>query len=327
MRLQQAVPGPVSRFEFATRDVGVAHDVLRRIYAGYTFRIHRAAREFAYRHLAVDAGPIRAARVTYTMDVTVQFEPLDSLIFVGLAGGHVDTHDGRDVARTGPGDVQLHRPGRQLTNHSRDFDMFSITLDPAVAADHAGARTGIAPHDFRFDGSAPLSAGLGRYWWDTMTYLHRLLTGPPEPLRSPLAISAAADLAAAAALVVFPNTAMAAPDRPATGPPTPASVRRAIAYIESHAGEPITAAWIAEAARLTPRGLQAAFRRHLDTTPMAYLRRVRLSRAHRDLVDADPTRGDTVAAIARRWGYLSLSRFAADYRAAYGRSPRQTLIY
>nr|WP_221377637.1 AraC family transcriptional regulator [Actinoplanes polyasparticus] len=327
MRLQQPVPGPVSRFEFATRDVGAAHDVLRRIYAGYTFRIHRAAHEFSYRHLVVDAGPIRAVRVTYTMDVTVQFEPLDSLIFVALAGGHVDTHDGRDVGRTGPGDVQLHRLGRQLTNHCRDFDMFSINLDPAVAADLAGARTGIAPHDFRFDGPAPVSAELGRYWWDTMAYLHCFLTGPPEPVGSSLAIRAAADLAAAAALIVFPNTAMVAPGRPPGGPPAPASVRRAVSYIESHAGEPITAAWIAEAARISPRGLQAAFRRHLDTTPMAYLRKVRLSRAHRDLVDADPTRGDTVAAIARRWGYLSLSRFAADYRAAYGRSPRQTLIY
>ncbi|WP_239080152.1 helix-turn-helix transcriptional regulator [Paractinoplanes brasiliensis] len=71
--------------------------------------------------------------------------------------------------------------------------------------------------------------------------------------------------------------------------------------------------------------MQAAFRRHLDTTPMAYLRRCRLDRAHRELLSADPTDGDTVGAIARRWGYLSSSHFAADYRAAYGRSPRQTL--
>ncbi|MCO8269800.1 AraC family transcriptional regulator [Actinoplanes sp. TRM 88003] len=327
MRLDETAQPPISRFEFATHDIGAAHDVLRQIYANHTFRIHRTAEKFVYRHTAVDAGLIKAVRVTYTMDVTVDFQPTDNLIFVALANGRVDTHDGRAVTRTGPGDVQLHRPGRPLTNHCRDFDMFSINLNPSVVADVASARTGIAPHDVRFDGSAPVSKELGRYWWDTMAYLHGFLTGPPGPAQSPLAVSAAADLAATAALVTFPNTTMATPDRPVTGPPAPASVRRAVSYIESHAGEPITAAWIAEAARVTPRALQAAFRRHLDTTPMAYLRRVRLSRAHRDLVEADPTAGDTVAAIAHRWGYLSLSHFAADYRAAYGRTPRQTLIY
>ena len=106
----------------------------------------------------------------------------------------------------------------------------------------------------------------------------------------------------------------------ATGP-----VRRAVSFIETHAGEAITATQIADAARVTPRALQTAFRRHLGTTPMAYLRRTRLDRSHQDLLDADPTQGDTVAAIANRWGYVHAGRFAADYRTAYGRSPTVTL--
>ncbi|WP_250008120.1 AraC family transcriptional regulator [Actinoplanes sp. M2I2] len=317
----------MNRLDFATQDLGAAHDILRRMYVGHRFRLHRAARRFSYQHESVDAGPVRAARVRYTMDVSVQFEPQDSLTFVALAGGSVETRDGREVTLTGPGDVLLHRPGRPLTSFCRNFDIFSLVLDPGLVADVAAARTGIDRADFRFEGVTPVSPGLGRYWQETMSYVHRLLAGAPEPLRSPLAISAAAELAASAALVAFPNAAMTAPHRPAVGPAPPASVRRAVSYIESHAGDPITAAWIAEAARVSPRALQAAFRRHLDTTPMAYLRRVRLSRAHRDLLTADPTRGDTVAAIARRWGYLSLGHFATDYRAAYGRSPRDTLRY
>ena len=34
---------------------------------------------------------------------------------------------------------------------------------------------------------------------------------------------------------------------------------------------------------------------------------------------------DTVAAIALHWGFANPGRFAVDYRAAYGRSPSQTL--
>jgi AraC-like DNA-binding protein len=36
--------------------------------------------------------------------------------------------------------------------------------------------------------------------------------------------------------------------------------------------------------------------------------------------------GDTVAAIARRWGFSRPGRFAAVYQAAYGRPPSHTLL-
>ena len=69
--------------------------------------------------------------------------------------------------------------------------------------------------------------------------------------------------------------------------------------------------------------MQLAFRRHLDTTPLGYLRRVRLDYAHRQLAAADP-RYESVTAVAYRWGFSS-SRFAAYYRQAYGVLPSQTL--
>lgn len=105
----------------------------------------------------------------------------------------------------------------------------------------------------------------------------------------------------------------------------PAALRRAVEYIEAHAGEDVTLDEIARAARVGPRALQLAFNRHRGGSPMAYLRQVRLARAHRDLETADPTRGDTVAAIAATWGFANPGRFATMYRAAYGISPSRTL--
>ncbi|MBL7262221.1 helix-turn-helix transcriptional regulator [Paractinoplanes lichenicola] len=316
-----------NRVDFATDDPERAHEVLSRIYTGYRFRMHHVQRRFSYRQQSVRAGPITLSRVRYTMDVTVQFRTTDSFIFVVLADGLLETRDGRDTAVTRPGDVLLHRPGRALTNLCSDFDMHGLTLDAAVVAETAAARTGTDRAGFRFDAMTPVSRDQALYWRHTMAYLYNLFTADAEPLHNPLAVSAATDLAATAALVTFPNTAMAAPHRPATGPAPPAAVRRAVSFIETHLAEPLTATRIADAARITPRALQAAFRRHLDTTPMAYLRRTRLDRAHHDLLAADPTDGATVTAIAHRWGYLDLSRFAADYRSAYGHSPRTTLLH
>jgi transcriptional regulator GlxA family with amidase domain len=76
---------------------------------------------------------------------------------------------------------------------------------------------------------------------------------------------------------------------------------------------------------MSPRGLQAAFRREKDTTPTAYLREARLEAAHRELLAADPTTGATVEAIAAAWGFTHRGRFAAAYRTRYGQTPATTL--
>lgn len=101
-------------------------------------------------------------------------------------------------------------------------------------------------------------------------------------------------------------------------------VRRAIAYMDAHAHEPITVDDVATAAHISTRGLQYAFRRALGTTPTAYLRKVRLDGAHQQLQSA--AADASVEQIARRWGFSNPSRFAIVYREVYGRGPRETLL-
>jgi AraC-like DNA-binding protein len=105
----------------------------------------------------------------------------------------------------------------------------------------------------------------------------------------------------------------------------PPAVRRAIAYLEDAAAEDVRIGDVATAARLSTRALQEAFRKYLDTTPMAYLKSIRLARAHADLRQASIDGGATVADVAYRWGFGNLGRFAADYRREFGRSPSEVL--
>ncbi|MFJ8210403.1 helix-turn-helix transcriptional regulator [Streptomyces sp. NPDC096033] len=98
----------------------------------------------------------------------------------------------------------------------------------------------------------------------------------------------------------------------------------AVAFIEANAHHDIDLAHVAAAPFVTPRAVQHAFRRHLDTTPLAYLRRVRLDCAHRDLLAADPAT-TTVTEIAARWGFTHPGHFAAHYRDAYRAAPSTTL--
>ena len=104
----------------------------------------------------------------------------------------------------------------------------------------------------------------------------------------------------------------------------PQTLRRAIAFIDDNAHLDIRLTDIAAAIGVTPRTVQYTFRRHLGATPLGYLRRVRLFRAHRDLQAADPT-VDTVMQIAGRWRFSHPGRFSMAYKEAFGTSPSSTL--
>ncbi|MEV0877875.1 helix-turn-helix transcriptional regulator [Micromonospora echinofusca] len=216
-----------------------------------------------------------------------------------------------------------------LPDHSQeaefdDVDSFTTRLPRALLEEVAHAQTGISGADLRFDSSRPISAALGRHWTQTVSHLTRTVLAGPVLMANPLVAGNTRHLLAATALAVFPNTAHAAA-LGAAGEVTPRALRRAVAYVDDHADRPVTVEQVAAAAGVRPRALQLAFRRHHGTTPMRYVRQVRLERAHRDLQAADPTTGVTVTMIAQRWGFTHLGRFSTDYRAAYGCGPSRTL--
>jgi len=95
--------------------------------------------------------------------------------------------------------------------------------------------------------------------------------------------------------------------------------------MEAHAGEPIRLGDMAQAAGTNSRSVHYAVARHLDASPMSYLRRFRLEQAHRDLQRADPAAGDTVSAIAKRWGFARTGKFASSYCRRFGVLPSHTL--
>jgi transcriptional regulator GlxA family with amidase domain len=116
--------------------------------------------------------------------------------------------------------------------------------------------------------------------------------------------------------------AFVACQRPTGHQPSATAPRRRVH--RSNVSDDISTSDIAAALHVAPRTLQYLFRRHLDTTPRAYLRRTRLAYAHRDLIAADNAT-ETVAAIAARWGFAHPGRFSVQYRQMYGHSPRATL--
>ncbi|MGW7072758.1 AraC family transcriptional regulator [Streptomyces sp. NPDC054855] len=107
-------------------------------------------------------------------------------------------------------------------------------------------------------------------------------------------------------------------------PSRPAPVKRAIDAMEAHPEHPFTITSLAETSGVGIRQLQQGFRQHVGMSPMDYLRRIRLTRAHEELRSKEPGQV-TVTDVAYRWGFPHRSRFAAAYRQRYGVTPSDTL--
>lgn len=104
---------------------------------------------------------------------------------------------------------------------------------------------------------------------------------------------------------------------------TPA-IARAAELMRERPDEPWSVSALAREVHLSVRALQYGFRRDYDTTPMAYLKSLRLSRARAALRRASPG-ATTVRDVALACGFMHMSRFAAAYRAEYGETPSTTL--
>jgi AraC-like DNA-binding protein len=106
--------------------------------------------------------------------------------------------------------------------------------------------------------------------------------------------------------------------------PAPHFVRRAEDYIRSHSAERLTIEKLARIAGVSVRTLFSGFRDFRQVTPMAYLKTVRLEKAHAALRSGDVEGSSGVTQIALDAGFSHLGRFAHDYRTRFGELPSAT---
>lgn len=102
---------------------------------------------------------------------------------------------------------------------------------------------------------------------------------------------------------------------------TPGYVRTAIGFMRANVHRPLTVREIARASEVSTRSLQTAFRRYHRTTPLRYLRRIRLEAVHAELTS--PENRLPVGEVALKWGFTHLGRFSTDFKVAYGRYPSE----
>ena len=313
--------GPRRR-QYSATDPELMREVIGQVYGGVVLTTRNGNSATGFALTQVDAGSFTANSVTLPGDLAFRVRDEGAALVTTVIQGTMQAEWAKDTGGYGPGDVYLRNiPQAEFRARTHDVRSRSIILPLSLLHAVAGAECA-SPAPLRFLSMHPAGAAARAQWQNTSDYADRVLANP-EAAASALIIGSTGRLLAATALAVFPNTAFPGPGARDRSDASPVTLRRAIAFIDEHAHQDIAGADIAAAAGVTVRAVQLAFRRHLDTTPLGYLRRVRLDYAHRQLAAADP-RYESVTAVAYRWGFSS-SRFAAYYRQAYGVLPSQTL--
>lgn len=104
----------------------------------------------------------------------------------------------------------------------------------------------------------------------------------------------------------------------------PSYMRRAEDFIKSSLSEEVDLEDIVRVSGVSRRTLHAGFRRYRHSTPLSFLKCLRLEAAKCELERAHRSR-KSVTEVATEFGFFHLSKFSRDFKARFGRLPSDIL--
>jgi len=306
----------------ATDNIHQARDHLSSLFWPHRLKLARPRAPVSFRHNRADLGSVSLNALQYGSEVIIEARPSDLayLVKFTLAGASELSQD-RDCAYSRAGMVCVMNPTRRLKVHlSEDHNQLTLRVDGDTVRKFLEFELGtnvnrpveFLPGAFDYSSAAP---GLGRIVRTLCSDLDADVNGFSHPRVSKQLEQTLIGLM----LSEIPHTYSSLLQR-SSAAPVPAHMARAIDYIHACACSDISLEDLVRVSGSSARALQAGFRRHVNMTPMSYLRNHRLELARLKLERA-LDEGLQVADVAYECGFTHLSRFAAYYRAKFGEMP------
>ena len=263
-------------------------------------------------------------RMSYGGDITVKPGFFENFILLQMPiRGEERLELGSDRILTNPdmGSI-INSHTKTVINHTANTEKLIIRIDRALLENTCQQILGrTLLNHIEFDAALPLSTIAGKRWLGMVSWIYDYLS--EDETLSPLMKSQIENNLVNMLLSIQPHnySAELLSDTPSLAP---FFIKRVEAYIEDHAHEPISINDMAEYAGVSSRSLFTSFRRYRNTSPMRYLKEVRLRYVHEELMRSS-VGVETVTAVAFKWGFSHLGHFTTDYKRRFGESPSETL--
>jgi len=311
---------------FSTDDLDEAREQVARVFCPHGLELLRGNRLEAFQN-AAQLDDVCLSFLSYGGAVRITPGRLESfyLVQTPLSGGAEINAGSRSVVST-PSRASVLSPDDSVSMRwSAESPQLDVYLGRGALERRLEGLLGRPLREpLRFELGMELATVSGRGWLRVVSLVREELELHGLLLRQPLVAAQLEELLMTTLLLAQPHN-YSDLLRSNPEPLSPRAFRRVLDHIHEHLHEPMPVGDVARVGGVSVRSLEQSFRRHLGITPSAYIRDLRLQRAHADLVAADPTGGVSVADIAATWGFMHLGRFSELHRRTFGVTPSQTL--
>ncbi len=300
-------------------------DDVRRILGEHGLEVRGRRAEFDARFNAVRLGSVTVSFLRYGCEVSLTVDSLPGYHLNYPLTGVVETEfRGRSVSAV-PGRGCFYPPDEpetqvwapQTAQICLKFDRSALEREFQNLLGRAWSGT------IRFAEAVDLTTPESQGFLAAINVCERECARPSGMVAHPLAVRHLEYLLLDSVLFAHPHNFSEILHQP-TKAAAPKAVRLAVDLIEGHPETPMTVTDLARHAGVSVRSLQLGFREHIGVSPMAFLRDIRLTRVHDELLQA-PAGTTTVTDAAYRWGFAHLGRFTRDYHRKFGQKPSETL--
>ncbi|GLW25765.1 transcriptional regulator [Microbispora amethystogenes] len=314
-----------AHWRLQTHDADEAMVRIGEAIGAHELRPAEAGARLDVRFHGVEFGDFGLYVLGYGPEVSIRPPIAEDSLFVELpSAGTAEVCHGRESIRSTPELAAVLSAHPRSMRWAAGNTQCIVRFNRGALEEQLGRLIGRRPdRPLTFSLGMDLTRPPARSWWSVVELLRREAETGGGMLEQPLVVRQLEGLLMTQLLMAQPSnySDVLCGGQRRVAPPT---VKRAVSLIEEHAGEPLTVEDIAEAVGVSARALQEGFRRHLDKTPMSYLREVRLDRVRAELAVTDRVAA-TVTDVAYRWGFAHLGRFSSVYRQRFGESPSETL--
>lgn len=318
---------PLSNYPlFESRNLEQTRELVSSVFCQHDLRITGRNQTLDARMYHAPIGGFSLSRLQYGADVAIDPGNLGDFLLVQMPlKGRAEICSGRNVLHSHPQSASVTTPAMPLKMWwSSDCDKLVVRISRDELERHCAQHIGRPlSQPVEFELGMDLTKEDGRNWLRIITFLVGELNMQNNMiLNSPMIRAQRMQFLVTTLLLCQPSNYREMLLRPA---PTIRShyVKRVEEYIDSHADQPITIIDLASYAGVSTRALYKGFRNLRNTTPMTYLKEVRLNRVRDDLLRAG--QNERVTTIAIKWGFTHLSNFTADYKRKFGELPSDTL--